>query len=156
MIQVNMEQNLSDDTTSTTNFSDSVHPAFKDLREPYNTQSIEPLPSDDVSLGHPSSISTPSTTLSAVEMEIVPTKEADRINIDIFFKEDAEKEDEPKAPKSSEPIALKPKSKRIGKEGPTKPAKKATESIKRIMRTFRKEYIKGIDYEAKHVEEYFT
>ena len=54
------------------------------------------------------------------------------------------------------PIPIKSKSKLIGKKSGPKPAKKATESIKKIIRTFRK-YIKDdARYNIKEVEEYFT
>lgn len=64
----------------------------------------------------------------------------------------------PAAPVNTPIIPIKSKSKVIGKKGEKKPApaKKATESIKKIIRSFRK-YIKDdARYNIKQVEEYFT
>lgn len=75
-------------------------------------------------------------------MEILPviqeSNESEDFDIDIFFSKAIDK----KFSQKDESVApLKSKSKRIGKPAKAKPTTKATEAIKKIIRSFRK-YIK--------------
>lgn len=140
---------MNDESTASI-FSDSIHSAFQDLCKHAN---FAPHHEATLCRDAASSTASSSTSLSTVQIEIIPQKsDQDNFDIDVFFSKSTKEES-----REREPVPLKCQSRRIGKKTPAKPAKKATESIKKVIRLFRKEYLKDkASYSAKHVEEYFT